>query len=202
MRPASACALGFVVVHAIAVTALHWPEWWFGLLALVCWGFAAIGALEPRPTRSRRHPDVRAAERTRLGRLLLYREGWIIERPALALGLLVALSLLTATAVAALTAADETQLELARIYVWSPALLLAGGLIIAGMLNVWLATGPILVLWLLFVIMSASNGDTEMLTRLLAPAAGAVASVFCIDLLRGARRGLERDRTAGPAGSP
>lgn len=192
MRPAYTCALGLVVVHAIAVTALHWPEWWFGLLALLCWGFAAIGALEPRPTTSRRHPDVRAAERTRLGRILLYREGWIIERPALALALLVTLSLLAPTAFVALTPADETSHQLARIYTWSPALLLSAGTIIAGTLNAWLATGPILLLWLLFVIASAANGDHETLTRLLAAAAAVVASVFSIDLLRGTRRALER----------
>jgi hypothetical protein len=201
MRPAFALALGFAVVHAIAVTALHWPEWWFGLLALVCWGFAAVGALEPVPTRSHRHADVRAAEGTRLGRALLYREGWIIERPALALGLLVALSLLAATVVVALTAADETPHQLTRVYLWSPALLLFAGLVISGTLNVWLVTGPILALWILFVIMTASTHDWDTLTRLLAAAAGVVGSVFCIDLLRGARRGLERDRTpvAGPA---
>lgn len=192
MRPAYACALSFAVAHASVVAALHWPEWWFGPIALLCWGFAAIGALEPQPTRSRRHPDVRAAERTRLGRSLLYRDGWIIERPAVALGLLVALSLLAATVVVALTAADETPHELALVYLWSPALLLFGGLCVAGMLNVWVATGPILALWLLSVIMSASSGDLEILTRLLAAAAGVVASVFAIDLLRGVRRGLER----------
>lgn len=192
MRLRSGIAIGLVLAHTIAVVALHWPEWWLGLLALLCWLFAWVGADEPRPTRSPRHADVRAAEQTALGQKLMYREGWIIERPAIALSLLVLLTLLAAASVVALTPADETSLEIVRVFVWAPALLLAAGFVLSTMINAWLVTGPILLFWLLFMVVSVAEGNWAIASKLIAAAGAVIAALFAVDLLRGARRGLER----------
>jgi hypothetical protein len=184
----------FVVTHAIAVVALSWPDWGWALLALVCWLFAAVGADEPQPTRSIRHRDVQEAERTRLGQKLMHREGWIVERPALALGLVALISILTGTAVLALTTLDPTPLTIARVYVWTPALLLGAGFILSTMVNMWLVTGPILALWLVGLVAATLEGQWTILLRLLLVALAVFTALFALDLLRGARRGLERPR--------
>lgn len=189
-----ALALCFVVTHAIAVVALSWPDWGWALLALVCWLFAAVGADEPQPTRSVRHRDVQEAEKTRLGQKLMHREGWIIERPALALGLVVMLSTLTATAVLALAPIDPTPLTIARMHVWTPALLLGAGYVLSTMVNMWVVTGPIIALWLVGLVATTLDGDWTILLRLLLVALAVFTALWSLDLLRGARRGLERAR--------
>lgn len=187
-------ARSFVVTHTIAVVALSWPDWGWALLALVCWLFAAVGADEPQPTRSPRHRDVQAAERTRLGQKLMHREGWIVERPALALGLVALISIFTATAVLALATIDPTPLTIARVYVLTPALLLGAGFILSTMVNMWLVTGPILALWLVGLVAATLEGQWTILLRLLLVALAVFTALFALDLLRGARRGLERPR--------
>lgn len=194
MRTTTVLALGFVLAHGIAITVLFWPSWWLGLLALLCWTFAAVGADEPEPTTSPRHRDVRAAERTALGRILMYREGWIIERPVVSIGLIALLSMLAAAIVVAVTPVEETPIMIARTCAWAPAVILAAGFILAQMVNMWVVSGPIVGFWLLFVILSALSGDWETTLRIVAGGVAAVASLFCLDLLRGARRGLERAR--------
>lgn len=88
---------------------------------------------------------------------------------------------------------------IARIFVWAPAVLLGAGFILSTMVNMWVVTGPILGFWLLFVVASVLTGDHGIALRLVAWAAGAIAALFCVDLLRGARRGLARARSTGPA---
>lgn len=190
-------ALCFVLAHAVVIAALHWPDWALGLLALLCWGLAAAGAGEPLPTKSPRHRDVQAAERTALGQALLYREGWIIERPLVALGLFVVLSLLVGASVVALTSAEETPEVVVRVFVWAPAVLLATGFVVAQVLNTWVVAGPMLGFWFVFLVLSAAAGHWSTTLRLGAAGLAGVASVFAIDLLRGARRGLERGRRSG-----
>lgn len=187
-----ALALCFVAAHGIAVVALSWPDWGWALLALVCWLFAAVGADEPRPTRSGRHRDVQEAERTWLGQKLMHREGWIIERPALALGLILLISSCTATAVLALATIDPTPLTIARVHVWTPALLLGAGFILSTMVNIWLVTGPLVAFWLLGLVAAALAGEWTILLRLLLVALAVLTALFALDLLRGARRGLAR----------
>lgn len=197
MRPTSLLARGFVVAHTLAVTALHWPVGWVGLLALLCWLFAWVGAQEPQPTRSGRHRDVRAAEETALGQKLLYREGWIVERPAVALGLIALLSLLAGWTVVQWTPVEETSLEIAQVFVWAPAVLLAAGFVLSNMVNMWLVTGPILAFWLLAVVAGAASKEWDIVVRAVLGAVAVLGSLFCVDLLRGARRGLERAQSRG-----
>jgi hypothetical protein len=199
MRTPTVLALCFVLAHAIGIAVLFWPSWWLGLLALLCWLFAAVGAGEPEPTTSPRHRDVRAAERTALGQILMYREGWIIERPMLAIGLVALLSMLAAATVVALTPFEETPLMIARTCAWAPAVILAAGFILAQMVNMWIVSVPILFFWLLSVILIALSGDWETTLRIVAGGVAAIASLFCLDLLRGARRGLERARKPSAA---
>lgn len=200
MRKPVVLLLGFALVHSIAVTALFWPEWGHGVLALICWMFAALGGAEPTPTRSARHRDVQAAERTALGQRLLYREGWMLERPALCLGLIVVISLLAAATVLALARVEATPLMITHVCVWAPAVLLGGGCILSLMVNMWLVTGPLIAFWLLFFCASLLNGEWTIFVRVVAGGIGVIAAVFCVDLLRGARRGLER--AAGPSAPP
>lgn len=192
MRRPEVLLLGLALTHTIAVTALSWPDWGHGVFALICWMFAALGAAEPTPTRSGRHRDVQAAERTTLGQRLLYREGWILERPALCLVLIVVISLLAAATVLGLARVEATPLLITHACVWAPAALLGGGCILSLMVNMWIVSGPLLAFWLLAVVASLINGEWMILARAVAGGVGVIAAVFCVDLLRGARRGLER----------
>ena len=192
MRRPEVLLLGLALTHTIVVTALSWPEWGHTVLALICWMFAALGAAEPTPTRSGRHRDVQAAERTTLGQHLLYREGWILERPVLCMVLIVVISLLAAATVVGLARVEATPLLITHACVWAPAVLLGGGCILSQMVNMWVVTGPLLALWLLAVVASLLGGEWMILARAMAGGVGVIAAVFCVDLLRGARRGLER----------
>lgn len=194
MQRTTVAKLGLVLAHAIVVGALYWPRWALGLVVLPCWGLAVLGAAEPRPTTSARHADVRAAERTRLGRALMVREGWVIERPVLASVLFALVSLGAAAILLALGRQTPTTGSIVRTIAWAPAVLPALGFLLAQMVNIWALSFTVTALWLVFVVAFAVEGEGMMTLRLVGGGLGGVAALFAVDLLRGARRGLERRR--------
>lgn len=189
------------LTHTVAIVALHWPTWQVALLALVCWGLAVLGAGEPRPTRSARHRDVQEAERTALGRALMYRELWMIERPYVCVPLIALVSALVAAGAIALGRVPREPLAIARVIAWTPATLLAGGFILGATINAWAVTFPLVALWLLLVGMAAAEGDGLLVLRLLAGGTLPIAALFCADMLRGTRRALERAQRAAAESS-
>lgn len=190
MRPWAWLAVLVVVAHVASIAWLHWPLKWPPLVAALCWGAGAFGSLEPSPTSSPRHKDVAAAERTSIGRALLYREGWIVHSAPLALVLLAVVSLGFGAAAWWLHRPGPLRLVLA----WSPALLVGAGWLASRLVNMWIVSGPALGFWLLFVVVSAAAGDTMASLRIAFALPAAVAAVFCVDLLRGYRRAASQEK--------
>ena len=65
------------------------------------------------------------------------------------------------------------------------------------MVNMWLVAGPILAFWLLAVVAGAASKEWDIVVRAVLGAVAVLGSLFCVDLLRGARRGLERAQSRG-----
>ncbi len=176
-----------VILHTGLVVWFHWPSWGWGLLALLSWTAALLGSSEPKPMRNSHHADVQAAEKTRLGQILLHRECWMVDHAPLALIFLVVVSGVAALVVRALAGGDWTP-----ILLWTLPGLLAVGALIGASVNVWAFTGPVLALWLIFLGFSLAFGKWDLALKLLASGAGVVSALFSVDLLRGARRDVRR----------
>lgn len=181
--------LAVALMHVCAVMVLYWPQIDFVFASLFGWGFAFLGAQEPTPTRSPLHPDVVRAEKTALGRKLLHREKWIIERPFIALGLILVISQVAALLYIVMSERWESQVECVRIALISPVVMLAAGFVLAQIVNMWVVTGPLLAILLLFLIAGIIHREWFNIAKLTSSVVGVAASLWMIDLLRGIRRG-------------
>lgn len=189
--------IAVVVVHTVVLAILHWPTPGLALAVLPCWGLALLAAEEPRPTRSARHRDVQQAERTALGQILMNRNGWIIERPPVAIAVWLVVSLVTVPLAIWLTPRAETTMQIVGACIWAPAVVPALGFFVGRSLNIWALTFTLAALWLVFLIVFAAQGETTQAARIAAGGVLFVATVFATDQLRGARRGLERRKPSG-----
>ena len=186
--------IAVVVVHTLVLAILHWPTAGLALAVLPCWGLALLAADEPRPTRAARHRDVQHAQRTTLGQILMKRNGWIIERPPVAIAVYLGVALVTVPLAVWLTPHAETPMQIAAAFVWAPAIVPALGFFVGRSLNIWALSFTLAALWLVSLIVFAVDGEGMQAARVASGGFLIVAAVFCADQLRGARRGLERLR--------
>lgn len=184
--------IAVVVVHALVLAVLHWPTPGLALAVLPCWGLALLAADEPRPTRAVRHRDVQQAERTALGQMLMKRNGWIIERPPVAVAVYLVVSFVAVPLAIWLTPRTETTMQIVGAFAWAPAVVPALGFFVGRSLNIWALTFTLAALWLVFLIVFAAQGEGMQAARIASGGVLFVGAVFGTDQLRGARRGLER----------
>ncbi len=175
-------ALGCGALHLVVVAAYAWPNLSMAGLDLVLLSLGATGAIAPTPTRIQRHRDVIEAERTPLGRRLLYRDFWRVSSVPVALALLAVVW--AAAAASFLAVGPRPPYRVEAVVIWTPVVLFAVGAVAAQMVNMWAALVPLLALWLVFLAGASFNGEGLIALQVLGVGVGVVASIFASDLLK------------------